>query len=291
MKAIRMTLRAISGASRSWLASCVTESIVSIFTRYCLDQYINIGILIYLGRMPTLPPHEKTAEWIHIRIHKNPKNPEYNTFFERQFDSVISCYETHSNRPHVHVLCKIKVTRSVQIRKLLKKMFNFDGNTDFSVTNVAPTPNDIKEMSQYVCKGNDKKTLPEVVFKTVDWTKEFIEQKHTDYWAVSRIDKHVEEQQHVTVNLNDFPIKEKVVRRTWTEKIVDELISEYEDTAWDWHNKKHKEFMLEYVLRKLGEKRKIFNEYKIKEFVYACFNALDAKHFRDDITEKVMGML
>lgn len=241
--------------------------------------------------MPTLPPHEKTAEWIHLRIHSNPKNPDYQTFFERQFDSFISCYETHSNRPHVHVLCKIKVTRSVQLRKLMKKMFNFNGNTDFSVTNVVPTTEDLRNISQYVCKGNDKNTLPEVVCKSTDWSSEFIKTNHTEYWKVSRIDQHVTE--HVRVDLNQFVAepKVKIPRKTWIEKIIEELESEYEETEWDWHNQKHREFMTEYVLRKLGEKKKIFNEYKLKEFIYACFNSLDAKHFRSDISTKVLGIL
>jgi len=243
--------------------------------------------------MPTLPAHEKTAEWMHIRIHKNPKNPEHKTFFERQFDSFISCYETHSNRPHVHILCKIKVTRSVKMKALLKKTFDFCGNTDFSVTNVAPTSEDIQEVSKYVCKGIDKKTPPVVVFRSADWSDALISQKHADYWAVQRIQREEDKEQpaSISINLNDFPVKEKIVRRTWTEKIVQELLDDYEHTDWDWHNQKQREFMVNFVLEKLGEKRKIFNEYKIKEFVFACFNALDAKNFRDDITAKVMGML
>jgi len=241
--------------------------------------------------MPSLPPNEKTAEWIHIRIHKEPKNPEYQTFFERQFDSFISCYETHSNRPHVHVLVKIKVTRSVQLRSLMKKMFKFHGNADFGVDNVAPTPHDFQAISQYICKGDNEKTLPVVVCKSLDWTEDKIKHNHTEYWAVNRMDKYVEPTV-INVDLSQLPLpKEKIVRKTWTEKIIEELDKEYPDEEWDWFNEVHKEFMIEYVLRKLGDKKKIFNEYKLKEFVYACFNSLDAKNFRTDITAKVRGIL
>jgi len=244
--------------------------------------------------MPTLPPHEKTADWMTIRIHKNPKDEEYQTFCERQFDSFISCYETHSNRPHVHILVKIKVSRSVQISKLMKKMFKFMGNTDFSIKNVNPTQADLHEISKYVCKGDSKKTLPVVVFKSPCWTDTKIKELHEEYWKVQRIDTYIEpENNSIRIDLNQIEIepKKKIPRKTWTEKIIEELETDYEETDWDWHNEKHKQFMLQYVLRKLGDTKKLFNEYKIKEFVFACFNSLDAKNFRSDIELKVMPLL
>lgn len=241
--------------------------------------------------MPTLPPNEKTAEWIHIRIHKEPKNLEYKTFFERQFDSFIAAYETHSNRPHIHVLVRIKVTRSVQLRNLMKKMFKFNGNTDFQVKNVVPTAHDFQAISQYICKGDNAKTLPAILYNSLDWTEEKIKENHKLYWEVNHIDQEPE-QKVIHVDLSQVPLpKEKIVRKTWTEKIIEELDTEYPDQEWDWFDERHKEFMIEYVLRKLGEKKKIFNEYKLKEFVYACFNSLDAKNFRTDITAKVRGIL
>jgi len=243
--------------------------------------------------MPSLPPNEKTSEWLTIRIHKNPKDSNYQTFCERQFDSFISCYETHSNRPHVHMLVKKKVTRSKQIADLMKKMFHFNGNTDFSVKNVNPTPEDLLEVSKYHCKGDSKTTQPCVVFRSHDWTDAKIKDLHEQYYQNGHIDQYVDNTtEHVQIDLNTVEVeKKKIKRKTWTEKIIDELISDYEDTPWDWNNVKHKQFMLQYVLKKLGDTRKIFNEHKIKEFVYACFNSLDAKNFRSDIELKVMPLL
>lgn len=242
--------------------------------------------------MPSLPPNEKTAEWIHIRIHKDPKNTDYYSFCERQFDSYISCYETHSNRPHVHILVKIKVTRSVQISKLLKKQFDFNGNADFSVKNVNPTEKDFIAISQYVCKGDDHKTLPVVIFRSPDWTDELVKQRHDEYWCN---EPNETQENHIKVDLNQLDtepvVRQKIPRKTWTEKIIDELQDEYEEVEWDWHEPKHRQWMIDYVLKKLGDKKKIFNEYKIKEFVYACFNSLDAKNFRDDMSNKVYGLL
>jgi len=240
--------------------------------------------------MPSLPPNEKTAEWLTIRVHKNPKDNEYQTFCERQFDSYISCYETHSNRPHVHILVKIKVSRSVQISKLMKKMFNFQGNTDFSIKNVNPTINDLHEVSKYVCKGDNKKTLPVVVFKSLDWDENKISKLHEEYWKVQHVEEFTNEKVIIDLNQIEIP-KVKIQRKTWTQKIIEELETDYEETDWDWRNEKHKQFMLEYVLRKLGDTKKIFDEYQIKKFVYACFNSLDAKNFRTDISAKVMGLL
>lgn len=241
--------------------------------------------------MGKLRPFEKTAEWLTMRIHLNPKNPEYKTFCERQFDSFISCYETHSNRPHVHILCKIKVSRSKQIENLIKKMFNIFGNTDFSIKNVNPeTQKDLHEVSKYTCKGDDRKTLPCVMFKSLDWTDEKIKELHAEYHEQSHIEDTAEV---IRVDLNQIEIepKKKIIRKTWTQKIIEELETEYEDLEWDWRDKKHKQFMLDYVLRKLGETRKIFNEYDLKKFVYACFNSLDAKNFRTDVSAKAMILL
>jgi len=244
--------------------------------------------------MPSLPPFEKSADWMMFRIHKNPKDKEYQTFCERQFDSFISCYETHSNRPHVHILVKIKVSRSVQISKLMKKMFGFQGNTDFSVKNVNPEGDNLQEVCKYVCKGDAKNTLPCVVFKSLDWDEKKIKELHEEYWKVQRIETFIEPQNNVIkVDLNQIEIepKKKIKRKNWTEKIIEELISDYVETDWDWHNEKHKDFMIEYVLRKLGDTKKIFDEYQVKKFVYACFNSLDAKNFRSNMTAKVKGIL
>jgi len=241
--------------------------------------------------MPSLPPHEKTAEWLTLRIHKNPKSPEYQTFCERQFDSYLSCYETHSNRPHVHILVKIKVSRSNQIKNLLKKQFSMNGNTDFSVKNVVPTKEDLHEVCKYTCKGDGKHIETDVVFKSADWSNEKILELKTEYYKQQRITDHL---QPVKVDLNvlsEVVIKEKISRKTWTQKIVDELIDDYPEEDWDFYEKKHQQFITDYVLRKLGEARKIFNEYKLKEFVFGVFNALDAKNFRSDISARVMGML
>lgn len=237
--------------------------------------------------MPSPPPHEKTSEWIHIRLHKNPKNPEYETFCQWHFESYISCHETHSNRPHVHILVKKKSANSLEILDLLKKSFGIRGNTDYSIKNVAPTQEDLHEISKYVCKGSDIKTLPDVVFRSAQWTPEIIKKLHAEYWAPPE-----PEVQHVSIDLNQFqPPPKKIARKTWTEKIIEELDIECPDKEWDWHNLAHREWMTVYVLKKLGDKKKIFNEYKLKEFVYACFNSLDAKNFRYEITQKVMGIL
>lgn len=247
-----------------------------------------------LAKMPSLPKNEKTAEWIHVRLHKNPTDTQYEDFFKRNFDSSISCYETHSNRPHVHILVKIRTMRSVQLTDTLKAMFGVRGNTDFSVGNVEPTEKDLKNISQYVCKGEDSKTLPVVVFKTDDWTDEIVKMHHDNYYLYESEEVLETEQQQIVVkvDLNQLELPKKRIRQpTFTEKIIDQLQDEYEDVDWDWHEPKHRQWMIQYVLKKLGEKKKIFNEYKVKEFVYGCFNHLDAKNYRTDMGDKVYQIL
>lgn len=234
--------------------------------------------------MPSLPSHEKTSTHLHIRIHKNPKDPEYQTFCERQFESYISCYETHSNRPHVHILVKKKITRSLQIADLLKKMFNFFGNTDFSVKNVTPDADDLKNISNYVCKGDNKKTLPCVVFSSLDWDEEKIKYHHTEYHKNTHVEDTMEP---IIVDLNQIEIQpKKIPRKTWYEKTLEELETDY-DEDWDYNNEKHIKFMVQYMCRKLGDAKRKLNKRIVNDLVQGAFNFLDAKNYRSDMEQQV----
>ena len=235
--------------------------------------------------MPSLPPHEKTSEWLHIRIHKNPKEKDYQTFCERQFDSYISCYETHSNRPHVHILVKKKISRSLQIADMLKKLFNFFGNTDFSVGNVAPTADDLQNISNYVCKGDNKKTLPCVVFCSLDWTEEKIKYHHTDYHKQN----HLPEPENKAVNIDHIDMEKlvKIPRKTWYEKVLEQLESDHSEIEWDYFNEKHVKWMVNHICEKLGNAKKKLNKRIVNDLVQGAFNYLDAKNYRTDMEQQV----
>lgn len=242
-------------------------------------------------------PHEKEAIWLECRLHLNPQNPEYKDFFERNFDSSISAYETHSNRPHVHILGKIRKMRAKQLHESLIKMFKVDGNADFSITNLKPTEEDHKRMFQYVCKGENSYTMPVIMFNTPDWTEEIIKQHHDNYYAIQNIDTDFSpNSESVKVDLNklvpeqELP-KKRVARKTFTQKLVDELEVEYPKKKFLWTEPEHRSIIINYVLKKLGDTRKIFNEFKIREYVYACFNTADELDFRHYMSCKVYSIL
>jgi len=257
--------------------------------------------LAILYKMPTLPPFEKTAEFMHIRISKDPTIKKIEDFLQFHFDGFVACFETHSNRPHIHVLAKIKYTRSVKIRKLMKEQLEYKGNTDFMVDNVNPEEGNFENISRYVCKGDGPKIPTNVVFRTDNWTDELIELRKEEYW-------HYEQSRNVVkINLEteEEHVKKpcKKVTNTWTQRLVVELGQEYKveikgfgpiplnEIKWDWADDVHVDFMYDFILKKLGETAKIFDEYQLNKFMYGVFNALDAKNFRDDIKARARSKL
>jgi len=233
--------------------------------------------------MPRLPSNEKDAFHIHIRIHKNPKDPAYEEFFKRHFRSVVSCYETHSNRPHIHILAEISGVRSAPLREMLVKLFKFNGNTDFSVKNVFPDVKDFREISKYVCKGDSAKCDPCVTFRTEDWSDERIKTLQNEYWLVPKV-TFEENVTPSTENLVlDEPQPRKPRTKTWTEKWIEKLEEDYPLTDWDWNDIDHKLIVQKHLLKNLGEAKKMFNEYKLKEWVYCAFNTLNAANFENYI--------
>lgn len=270
--------------------------------------------------MPSLPKYEKEAQWLMIRISKDPKNPKIEEFCKFHFKTVISCYETDANRPHVHILCEIQYIRSVKTRSLLKDQFAYKGNTDFSVDNVAPTEEDFVRVSRYVCKGDGPKIPTDVVFRTENWTDELVELRKDEYWFYHASEEQIldgnskyfldqaEKESANTVKINLQTEEEHVkkpckkVVNTWTQKIIIELGQQYEyhiggeiipanQIYWDWHNDSHVDWIQDYILEKLGNTAKCFDEYQLKKFIYGVFNALDAKNFRTDIKAKVNKIL
>lgn len=254
--------------------------------------------------MPKNPANEKTAFHLQVRISKNPTDPEYAVFFKRHFKSVICAYEvgTKNETPHIHILAEIGGVRSVTLRGMLKKIFHFNGNGDFSVGNIAPTTGDFENFSRYICKGESAECDPCVTFRTDDWYDERVRTLHNEYYETKKINNifvPIVTLPETNRNENDIgsqiapdePVKKKVRCKTWTEKWIDQLDGDYPNQPWDWKNIEHKLIVQRHLLKNLGNTKKCFNEYKLKEWVYCAFNSLGADHFEDDIINRLNKLM
>lgn len=238
--------------------------------------------------MPTLPIYEKEARWMHIRIHKEPKNELYKKFFDTHFLSHVCSYEEHSNRPHCHAICEINQLRSVEIKKLLKKQFNFFGNPDFAVHNIPPTEHDEQQELQYACKGDHGLHKPPfIVSSSEDFTLERILNLQKIYW-----------QRHTPSDISssapsDLPKMpdRPAPKGNWTERIYDEILTELMSEDWNWQNEAQKIKVLSLILKKLGNLKKSFNEHKVREWLYGFYNYVDAANFRDAMITKVLRLV
>jgi len=132
------------------------------------------------------------------------------------------------------------------------------------------------------------------VFKSQDWNEDIIKKLHEEYYKTNKITEHFDEKTPVKIDLNliqEPENKVKITRKPWLHKVLDELEEERPLHRWDWHNEVDKQFIIKFLLSKLGETRKIFDEYQMKKFVYGAFNYLQAQHFRDDMVAKIYKLI
>lgn len=240
--------------------------------------------------MPPIPPYEKDAFHMAIRIHKDPTNPDYERAFKGIFKSVIACLETDANRPHLHIVGEIDVLRSNAVRDLIKKQFGLHGNGDFGVKNVKPTPKDYDYACNYCCKGDDPKRDTNVTFNTPDWSAERVACHKLAYWrwklGVQCDTDDTSGPIHVVLNVPQDKVK-KQRTPSWTELWIDKLACEYPDLDWDYTHMGHRKIIYDHLLKNLGQTRKNFNANKITEFMNNAFNTFDAHGFRDAMWSKV----
>jgi len=238
--------------------------------------------------MPRLPPHEKTAKYIHFRCHVNPTSTDYGEFFSSLFSNYLVAYETHSERPHFHALIETKGIRSLQFSKMIAGQFNLFGNADFMVKNVAPTDDDYNAVLQYICKGDDKFTPPNILFKTPNYTEIIIQQAH-DLFHAKRIETYFPTVVSTEPSELQKFIKTKPTKApTWTQKVMLELENTYALKKWDYNDIDDIKLMNRIVLEFLGERGKEFDSHKVWRIVLGLLNFVGAKNLRESVELDVL---
>lgn len=245
--------------------------------------------------MPALPPHEKTCLWTVFRVTKDPQSKELQDFIQYHFKSYICAFETHSNSPHVHILCNVGLARPLEIVKLAKKQLGWSGNKDYSCSNVNPstTPANNHELliqSRYVCKGDAQDIPTKILFRSSDWHDQVVFKYKQEYWEIYNAkQKTIMDnftQQRIRINFQDIEpleIKAKKPKMNWTQRVIEEYAESYPDLVekLDFYNDEHLDHVTKFILKKLGQCKKIFSRNKLVEFVNGFMNSLEARGFEE----------
>lgn len=234
--------------------------------------------------MPKLPPHEKTSTHLHWRVSRDPLDEKYLAFIREYFSEYLVSYETHSNRPHFHAVINHKGLPSRAFTQLIKTRFpNLNGNADFQVVNIEVGT--LETMLEYICKGEEQGKQPPEIILNSGFTNDSIKNMQAQYWIrhistyFSEESKEQESPQTMLKRISTV----KAQTKSFTERVYDYIIENYDNIEWNYRNEAHHELITDIMLTKLGEKSKCISIPQIHTMIEGMFNALDAKHCRQDI--------
>lgn len=154
----------------------------------------------------------------HFRAHYGDYNPvDIVNFVKERAEAVIIVKEIDANRPHIHsVITEFKQTVSTFRQQLLKK-FPLLADRNHSIQK----KDDIEAQKRYCCKGEDKNTMPEVLYSIID-----VEHYHNMYWEVNA---ELAGKGNMGSQKDTLPLlKAKSKTKTWSEKVFDEIIELFE---------------------------------------------------------------
>lgn len=226
------------------------------------------------------------SELFHLRIHLGEisQNDIYK-FLSEKCEVIICVFESHDNRPHLHILFKeTKITKSAVIQGLLKNFPSLKGNGAYSCSKTDKMKKkkvgDDEKAIAYLCKGENRETMPILVgVSTID-----IELYHNKYWEVN---DHVK-----AVNMgcqNGSAVTQSKKTKSWSEKVYDQMKELYEveintiigyhlDTRpSDYLQKKYDEsrqILFCYMMKCLGKGVKKLNENIIRDLWSGILNAI-----------------
>jgi hypothetical protein len=221
--------------------------------------------------------------FFHIRSHcfrKTEDIENWQKFADEIFDRCIFVWEygdDECSRDHLHIHGTSNISTVLQFRKELLARFQFPktgGNANYSLSGP-----DCKESSKkkrpnengfvYVSKGphKHKKQEPDVKFKK-GFTDEEILAFHEEYWKNNPIYQATKDA--ITVDLK--PVINS--KKTWTQKITEELISIHVDKLWNYRDINDLRIISNYVLKRMGQLAKALDENIFKRICNAVLNGL-----------------
>lgn len=217
----------------------------------------------------------------HFRAHYGNYNPvDICNFVKEKAEVVIMVKELDANRPHIHsVITEFKQTKST-FRQQLLRQFPLLADRNHSIQK----KDDMSVQVRYCCKGENDKTMPDVLFSTID-VKEF----HEAYWEVNRELVRKTEEGNMG-SQKDTSLVSKTKSKTWTEKVFDEIINIYEPECRHIKYKYEigKSSMTEYEIIQEVKSRLTIFQYFIKRLGYRRMNRRIVNDMFDGIVNGII---
>ena len=203
-------------------------------------------------------------------------------------DVYISCEEiSHKGVKHFHLIVDFNKTLSTFNQRFSKQFPQLVGNKSKSITEATE---DLATNLRYVCKGHNHETDPVVLYSKISF--ELIAQYHKEYWENNLTHARQQTEKRITdmcatnreICAN---IKEKKRIKPWMEKITEEFEAQYKTDVIDGnkleftYDKKSITCITRFVLKKLGNSRKILDSFVIKRMVLGLLNAVT--HGEDEV--------
>lgn len=226
-----------------------------------------------------------SKDYYHLRIHyEDSMLKDIVSWIKDNSSLVLIIRELYASRNHVHCVLQMKNVGLSRFRQNLLSAFPaLKGNGSYSLKVVRKT---IEEMLQYLCKGENSETPPDIVdYGTLDI--DAIMSYHIEYWKVNANLMKIEVN---TGCQNDpsIPPKKKTKTKTWSEKTFDELMlmeheidmirlyelltkpTDYEKAEYE----KAKRALFGHVMKCLGKAVKKLNDNIIKDLWNGFYNAI-----------------
>lgn len=216
----------------------------------------------------------------HIRLTADIENNRYAQYAVERTTKHILVRENADEdckQTHLHIHFESLHSNDQSLRREFKKWFSaLSGNKDYS----------LKQGDElgyvYVCKGTDsdweigKPTVLSTTFSE-DEIKEF----HRRYWN---------HKSRVVVKLSETaeppePKKKKTRAPSWTERVTEEIRTNYPDKKWNLDLETDKISLCDKILDRMGDSGKALDEIIFRRIFYAVYNGLKHQMTNETKTE------
>ena len=203
----------------------------------------------------------------HFRVHYGSQDLNALVGWIRSNSVVTIIVREEGDRLHIHSIISPIKTLSTFRQQFLKKYPNLKGNGSYSLEEVKEYDNLIR----YICKGNSKDDLPDVLYqKDIN-----IEEMHQQYWKVNQ-------------EIKEKVIKEKKKGLTWIRQVardfkeqypeevivIQELCCAYKKTEEEVkHYEKAKLKLFNFVMYSLGINVKVLDDMIIVRLYKGIYNS------------------
>lgn len=194
----------------------------------------------------------------------------------------LCCQEMEPNK-HCHILCDYKLSRSNFVTLFNKEFPSLIGNKKKSISDVRTN---YLTMIEYISKGEEIGVNPIVLLSKI--APEQVVEHHIEYWSKYG---RIKEANLIAARAIPFQeVKAKAKKETWFEKLCDSFVEDVGVRKFSWEQT-DVDYIVEYVLRKLGHSRKMLDEFIVKRFVMGLYNYIVVHNGENEaVTEQVVRL-